>query len=307
MAIVNTWLIILNPTSGNGSGKRKWPVIKELLELNKFDFDYFFTEYSKHGCLLIQNAIKKGYRKVICIGGDGTLHNIINGIMNQNIVPSNLMTVGVIPIGTGNDWVKTHGISKDIKNAILTIKKGKAKTQDIGKITLWEHSGKPIYFMNLSGIGFDGYVVSKVEKYKKFGSMAYLVGAFFGLLSFKNFNSIVTVNSERVSGRTLMVLIGLCRFSGGGMQLTKTADPFDGLFDVSIAKNFTKFDIIKNLMNLFNGKIVNHKKVETFKSTSIKIEMEKQDIPYIQADGELIGRGSFSISIIPKSFAFYSD
>jgi YegS/Rv2252/BmrU family lipid kinase len=307
MAIVNTWLIILNPTSGNGSGKRKWPVIKELLELNKFDFDYFFTEYSKHGCLLIQNAIKKGYRKVICIGGDGTLHNIINGIMNQNIVPSNLMTVGVIPIGTGNDWVKTHGISKDIKNAILTIKKGKAKTQDIGKITLWEHSGKPIYFMNLSGIGFDGYVVSKVEKYKKFGSMAYLVGAFFGLLSFKNFNSIVTVNSERVSGRTLMVLIGLCQFSGGGMQLTKTADPFDGLFDVSIAKNFTKFDIIKNLMNLFNGKIVNHKKVETFKSTSIKIEMEKQDIPYIQADGELIGRGSFSISIIPKSFAFYSD
>ena len=307
MAIFNTWFVILNPTSGNRSGKRKWPVIKELLELNKFDFDYAFTEYATHGCLLIQNAIEKGFRKIICIGGDGTLHNIVNGIMNQALVPSNLITVGVIPIGTGNDWVKTYRISKDIKNAILTIKKGQVKTQDIGKISFLKHPGKPVYFMNLSGIGFDGYVVSKVKKYKKFGSLAYLIGAFFGLLSFKNFYSNVTVNSERISGRTLMVLIGLCRFSGGGMQLTKTPDPFDGLFDVSIAKNFTKFDIIKNLINIFNGMIVNHKKVSTFKSSSIHIEMESHDLLYIQADGELVGHGNFSITIIPRRFAFYCD
>ena len=162
-------------------------------------------------------------------------------------------------------------------------------------------------FLNISGIGFDGYVVSKVEKYKKFGPMAYLIGAIFGLLSFKNFNSNVTVNSEKINGKTLMVLIGLCKFSGGGMQLTKTPDAFDGLFDVSIAKNFSKLDIIKNLINLFNGKIVNHKKVATFKSASIHIDMDPHDLPYIQADGELVGHGNFSITIIPKSFAFYCN
>lgn len=307
MAILNTWFVIINPTSGNRSGKRKWPVIKELLESNMFDFDYAFTEYSKHGCLLIQNAIDKGFRKIICIGGDGTLHNIVNGIMNQALVPSNLISVGIIPIGTGNDWVKTYGITKDINNAVLTITKGQVKTQDVGKISLPGHPGKPIYFMNLCGIGFDGYVVRKVEKYKVLGAMAYLIGAVFGLLSFKNFISDVTVNSENISGRTLMVLIGLCRFSGGGMQLTKTPDPFDGLFDVSVAKNFKRLDIIKNLINLFNGKIVNHNKVATFKASSIQIETEQNKSPYIQADGEIVGQGDFSVTIIPKSFAFYCD
>lgn len=78
-----TWFVIVNPTSGNGSCKKKWPDILELLKMYEFHFEYVFTEYPNHGIKLTQNAIYQGFRRFICVGGDGTLHHIVNGIMSQ--------------------------------------------------------------------------------------------------------------------------------------------------------------------------------------------------------------------------------
>ncbi|MCF6295378.1 MAG: diacylglycerol kinase family lipid kinase [Flavobacteriaceae bacterium] len=305
MANKKSWFVIINPTSGNGSGKKKWSKIERLLNTYGFDFDYAFTMHQKHSVEIVQQVIDKGFFNIISVGGDGTLHNIVNGIMLQSKMPSTNITVGVIPIGTGNDWIKTHHIPKDIESAIQIIKNGKAKLQDVGKIELLDQKKESIYFINLAGVGFDGYVVSRVEKYKRFGALAYLFGTLFGLVSFKNFNSKVRINSENISGKTLMVLIGLCEYSGGGMKLTKKPNPFDGFFDVSVAKNFSKLDILFNAVKLYNGKIVDFKKVVPLIATSIKIEIQEEKLPYIQADGELIGKGGFRASIIPKNFRFY--
>lgn len=305
MTNTNTWFVIINPTSGNGSSKKKWPKILKLLIANNFEIEFKFTQHANHSVEIIQSAVFQGYRKFICVGGDGTLHNIVNGIMIQNIVPSNQIRVGVIPIGTGNDWVKTHGISNNIEKAIQTIKNGTIKTQDVGKILLDSKSLTPTYFINLAGIGFDGFVVSKVNKYKHLGAVAYLSGALLGLFSFKNFKAKVQINSTFIEFKSLMILIGICQYSGGGMQLTKTSNPFDGLLDVSLVKDIGKLDIIRNLINLFNGNITNHKKVENHKCQSIKIEIVDTNKPFIQADGELIGTGNICISIISNAFSFY--
>ncbi|MCP5064810.1 MAG: diacylglycerol kinase family lipid kinase [Ignavibacteriae bacterium] len=307
MANSKRWFAIINPTSGNGSSKKKWPQIENLLNTYNFDFDYAFTEHENHSPELIQQAIERGFLNIICVGGDGTLHNIVNGIMNQSKVPSNEVTIGMIPIGTGNDWVKTHNIPNDFEKVIQLIKNGNIKTQDLGKIEFINEDRKPIYFNNLAGVGFDGFVVSKVHKYKHFGAIAYLVGAAMGLFSFKNFKSNTVVDAKEFNSKTLMVLVGLCNYSGGGMQLTKEANPFDGLFDISIAKNIGKLDIIRNLTKLFNGKIVNHKKVETLKSDSISITIDEDELPFIQADGELIGKGNIVVYIVPKAFSFYGN
>ncbi len=104
-----------------------------------------------------------------------------------------------------------------------------------------------------------------------------------------------------------MVLVGLCQYSGGGMQLTKNPNPFDGLLDISIAKDLSKLDIIKNVNKLFNGKITNIKKVQSFKSDKVKIEVKQKDLPFVQADGELIGTGDISVTIIPKAFSFFAN
>lgn len=304
-ATSKTWFVIINPISGNGSSKKKWPYIERLLKHYKFNFEYAFTQYDKHSVELVQNAIKKNITNIISIGGDGTLHNIVNGIMLQKLIPSQKVTVGVIPIGTGNDWVKTHNIPKKIEAAIQVIKNGNISQQDLGKIEFINNDKPAVFFNNLAGVGFDGYIVNNVTKYKHIGSLAYLYGALLGLFSFKNFDSKTYINSKEISGKTLMVLIGLCKYSGGGMQLTKNPNPFDGLLDISIAKNLSKLDIIKNMGKLFNGRITNHKKVDSFKSTAVKIEIEHVDAPFIQADGELIGTGGISVTLIPKAFSFY--
>lgn len=301
------WFVIVNPTSGNGQSKHKWPRIKALLKAQGFDFDFAFTQYDKHSLELVQNAIEQNVLNIICVGGDGTLHNIVNGIMNQNTVPSNDIRVGMIPIGTGNDWVKTHQIPNDIETSINIIKKGATRLQDLGKIEFLNEGKNPVYFNNLAGVGFDGFVVSKVHKYKHFGAVAYLVGAFLGLFSFKNFQATVRVDKAVIKSKTLMAVIGLCRYSGGGMQLTETPNPFDGLFDISIAKNIGKWDIIRNLRKLFNGTIVSHQKVDCFKNNVIIIDVDSTNLPFIQADGELIGKGGVKISIVPKAFSFYGN
>jgi YegS/Rv2252/BmrU family lipid kinase len=301
------WLVILNPTSGQGSSQKKWPKIKQLLDHYGFQYQLEITQYPKHSIRIVHDYIEKGFRHFICIGGDGTLHNIVNGIMSQNITLSQNIHVGIIPIGTGNDWVKTHHISNVMESAIKTILKGNLQCQDIGKIEIMGENLKPVYFNNMAGIGFDAYVVSKVNTLKKVGKFSYLLGAMLGLFSFKNFNCEVYINSKlQYSGKVLMVLVGLCKYSGGGMQLTKNPNAFDGVFDVSIAKNLSKFEIIKKLGHLFNGKITNHLKVESLQTHTIEIKPTEKALPFIQADGELLGKGNFKISIIEKAFSFYA-
>ena len=98
-----------------------------------------------------------------------------------------------------------------------------------------------------------------------------------------------------------MILFGICRYSGGGMQMTKESDPKDGLLDITIAKNFSFLDLVLNLPKLYNGKIVAHEKVDNFKATSVKIIEKSKPKSYIEADGELIGTGSLKVSVIPNA------
>jgi diacylglycerol kinase family enzyme len=104
-----------------------------------------------------------------------------------------------------------------------------------------------------------------------------------------------------------MVLVGLCKYSGGGMRLTNTPNPKDGLFDVSIAKDLTSFDIIKNLFNLNNGNIVNHSKVENHKTSELTIIINSEHSPFVQADGELLGKNDIRLHVVPNAFSFYSN
>lgn len=306
MKPLKPWFVIVNPTSGNGSGKRKWPKIKSFLELEGFEFEFAFTKYENHSVELVQGAINVGVKNIIAIGGDGTLHNIINGINKQESVAPSDIAIGVIPIGTGNDWIKTYNIPLSVDKAIKIIKSGNTIQQDLGRIEFLDNDSQSVFFNNLAGIGFDGYIVSIVGKYKYLGPLAYLVGAVVGLFSFKAFLTTIKLNGKEIKTRSLMVLTGICRYSGGGMQLTEEPNPHDGLFDVSIAKNLNKLEIIKNLFRLFNGNIVKHSKVDTYKVSELSIVIDSDDKPYIQADGELIGKGNIRLEVIPKAFSFFT-
>jgi len=299
--MVNSWFIIVNPIAGNLKFSTAWKKIQLLLDVRKINYSFAVTLYSRHEVELVQNAIQKGFRNIISVGGDGTLHHVVNGIMIQRYVKSSDITIGVIPLGTGNDWIKTYNIPNNIEKAIELIHYKKTILQDIGVANT--ENNKVSYFNNVAGLGYDGYTVNKLKKMKSFGAVAYLLSGLAGFLFYKKTIFKINFNSKSIETNCLMTMVGVCKFSGGGMQFTKDVNTTDGLFDITIVKNLNIFDIISNIKKLYNGHIVHHKKVETYKTDIITV-IPQASKPYIQADGELIGVGKVTFKIISKAINF---
>ena len=296
-----SWFIIANPIAGNGKFSKQWKEIQQVLNNKNIDYSFVFTQFSKHEIELVQNAIQQGFRNIISVGGDGTLHNIVNGVMMQRYVKSSDITIAVLPIGTGNDWIKTYNIPNNIKKAIDIISERKTILQDIGQIEI--ATGKISYFNNVAGLGYDGYIAKKLQELKRLGSISYLIAGIYGFLFYKKSIFKIAMNQTIIETTCLITMVSICKFSGGGMQFSKKGDPIDGLFDITIVKNITLLDLILNIKKLYNGKIVAHPKVATYKTNKIIVDPQNSK-PFIQADGELIGTGTATFSLIEKGIHF---
>ncbi len=117
------WLVIVNPNAGSRKGEKDWPKIKEILNSKGFSFEAVFTKNRNHAISLTASMITEGYRKIIVIGGDGTMNEVVNGIFIQQACSPDDIVVGIIPVGTGNDWGRMYKVPKKYKQAIKVIKK----------------------------------------------------------------------------------------------------------------------------------------------------------------------------------------
>lgn len=301
--MLHTFYIIINPTSGMGKAKQNWKKINDLINKYEFDYEYKFSEYSKHETELVKEAIRKGYRKIISIGGDGTLFNILNGVMTQEYINPLDIEIGVIPIGTGNDWTRSHKIPRNFEKAIQIIKEGKTVQQDVGYIELLNEN-KSAYFNILAGSGFVGHVVHKTNKIKKVGPLAFALGTLLSLAGHKLNTLKIHINDEIIDTKSLLTIVGNLKYTGGGMQLTKNPNSLDGLLDVTIARHINKPTIVGNIFNLFNGKIVNHRLVSNYKTDKLKIEIEDNSDSFVIADGEMLGKGGYQVELIPLAVTY---
>ena len=300
--MLNSFFIVVNPYSGNGNFKKSWETITYILKLKNINFSYSFTEYRKHEVILVDKAIEQGYRNIISVGGDGTLHHVVNGIMKQRYIKTSKIKLGVIPLGTGNDWIRTYNIPNSIEKSIDVILKNTTVLQDIGCIKLL--NGKKEYFNNLAGTGYDGYVVKNLNYLKKMGSLAFLVSGLYSLFSYKKTKYKIIINNKTINERCLMILFGICKYSGGGLRVTKDPNPKDGLLDITIVKNISFLDLLFNIPKLYNGDIIHHRKVTNYKTRELKILDNYNST--IEADGEIIGNGSLNVTIIKDALQFFS-
>lgn len=300
---IKSWFLIVNPSSGNKNFNKSWNTIRNLLKLKNIQYSFAFTKYTKHETILTEDVIKKGYTNIICVGGDGTLHHIVNGVMSQTYIKPSKIKLGIIPLGTGNDWIKTYSIPNSIEKSIDIIKKNTTSLQDIGCITLL--NGKKEYFNNLAGIGYDGYVVKNLNYLKKIGSLAFLLSGLYSLFSYKKTKYGITIKNKTIHEKCLMIVFGICKYSGGGLRVTKNPSPTDGLLDITIVKNISLLDLLFNIPKLYSGTIVHHKKIDNYKVKEIKIVDKYNSI--IEADGEIIGTGSLHVNIYHNAIHFFID
>ena len=299
----NDWLVIVNPNSGNGKGKKDWMLISSSLENHGLIWSEAFTERKGHAIGLTKEAIAVGYRKILCVGGDGTLNEIVNGVFNQNISPTGDITLGIIPVGTGNDWGRMFGIPLNYEGAIQIIKDEKTMLHDIGSVTYYNGPVKSErYFINIAGLGFESVVVKRTNVQKDNGNSGkaiYFYNLLMSLISYKNTKAEIVIDGNKTEANIFSLNVGNGKYCGGGMRQTPFAVPDDGILDVTIIKGMGKIEIIMNLKILYDGSILDHPKVEGHKCKNVIVRSDS--VLYVEADGESLGHTPAEFNIIPSS------
>ena len=296
------WFVIVNPNAGNGKGKKDWVQISSNLKKHELIWSEYFTDRKGDAINVSQEAIASGYRKILCVGGDGTLNEIVNGAFIQTICPTKDIILGLIPVGTGNDWGRMFGIPLNYQKAIDIIQEEKTMLHDIGRINYFNGTEKcERYFINIAGLGFESVVVKRtnVQKDKgKSGKAIYFYNLLMSLISYKNTNAEIVIDGNKTEANIFSLNVGNGRYCGGGMRQTPFAVPDDGILDVTIIKGMGKTEIILNLKILYNGTILDHPKVDGYKCKNIIVRSDS--LLYVEADGESLGHTPAEFSIIPS-------
>jgi YegS/Rv2252/BmrU family lipid kinase len=300
---VKEWFFIVNPNAGSRKCEKDWPEILKQTHKKGLDFDFKLTEYRLHATEIAQSAILRGYRKLVVVGGDGTLNEVVNGVLSQKTVSSVDICVGMITVGTGNDWGRMFQIPHDYKEAIDVLIKGDTFLQDGGIVTYQNsHSTKERYFVNIAGIGFDAAVVEQTNHMKDGGSggtYAYLKSLVTSLIRYKPTRIKIEVDGRKIENDVFSMSVGICKYNGGGMMQLPDAVPNDGLFDITVINKISRGDVILSLPKLYNGKIGSHPKVSTYSGERVLVQ---SDPPiYLETDGESLGHTPLEFKIIPKS------
>ena len=293
------WLVILNPHAGSGRGKKDQAEILKSLSESELLYTLVVSEYPKHTIQLTIQAIADGYRQIIVAGGDGTLNEAVNGIFLQTVCAPEEITVGVIPVGTGNDWIKTFGIPNDYRAAVKIIKTGNSMQQDVGRIEFNENNSvRTWYFANMAGFGFDAMVADKTNNLKdkgKNGISLYLQALGSSFWNFQTAKTLVVIDGQEFDELIFSVSIGIGKFNGGGMMQAPAAVPDNGLFQVTIIREIGLFGILQNLGGLYSGEFVKDRRVSTHSAKQIFISGAHPVAG--EADGEILGNHEFEINM----------
>ncbi|MEZ4886740.1 MAG: diacylglycerol kinase family lipid kinase [Chitinophagales bacterium] len=298
------WSVIINPTAGGGKAEKQWhQKIAPLLQQKNIFHQTAFTQSAGHASKLTQQLIETGSRHILAVGGDGTFHEVANGIMNQTIVASTEITFAVIPVGTGNDWIRSLEIPSELEAAIHILQNGTTFLQDIGLVTFMNQykEQEHRYFINVAGAGFDGYVAYRMGKsLKRFGQFTYFWELLKGIVSFQNIPIQLQSGSFQSDTPIFMLNVGIGKYLGSGMKVVPNAVLDDGLFDVTFIEKASKMEVLGQLNGLYDGSFIHFHKVKYFQTTQISIEATGKTLLYVQADGELLGFAPLQFEILPK-------
>ena len=297
------WLMIVNPNAGIKKGTKDWPGILRLLRNEQVDFEFRTTKSRGHAIEITKESISSGYRYICVVGGDGTLNEVLNGIMNQTIVPTTEITLGMIPVGTGNDWCRMFDVPFDYLKAIHVLERKKTFLQDAGKVTYYHNEEKVMrYFMNVAGMGYDALVNKKTNLLKekgKGGPLIYLYFVFASLFQFKFIDAVIEVDGKVMfKGEIFSMNVGICQYNGGGMIQVPYAIADDGMMDLTLIKKTGKWKVVRYAHKLFDGTLVNLPIVATFRGENIRIRSTGK--VFLETDGESLGHTPFTFEILPR-------
>jgi len=286
--------------------KQFWDNIKN--KLNELQINYITHETSTddEAKELIIDLCKKGERHYIVVGGDGSLNIFTNAVFESQIDSSEIYAA-FIPLGTGNDWCRTHGYSRFYLDAIDTLIKGNFIRHDVGLVEtiIDDKVTDARYFVNIAGFGFDGAVIYNASKKenKYFHKQMYLINLLTTLFKYKSQPVALKSDDFTFTKDIFTIAIGICQYNGNGMRQCPDAISNDGLFDVVITEKISATKVMLNIKNLFMGTHVKKmKEVSVYRTNYLEIDTK----PFIhgEVEGEVLTTGNYRIRCLPSAINF---
>jgi diacylglycerol kinase (ATP) len=289
--------LIINQTAGGGKARKLLPKILKIFNRIGLSYHISYTTCPGGATSLARQAADNGAEIIVSVGGDGTINEIINGILTSNNQPS----LGIIPAGWGNDFIKSTSIPKDIYQACQVIKEGKTKTIDLALIN------QQTYFANVCGIGFDAEITALANQiktnhsnWKSLSAYVYVFAAIKKLLSpIPSFQLKITIDDQVIEEDILFLAIANGRVEGGKFNIAPDARIDDGLLDIWIIQKMARGRCLRLLPKAIKGNHKDEPEVSFFRGKNILIEAYEPITA--QVAGEiLIPQKKYQIEILPK-------
>jgi diacylglycerol kinase (ATP) len=295
---------IVNPNAGGGSTGAKWPKIAGLARDRLGPFDAYVTAGSGDAQTFAKEAVMNGTSTIVCVGGDGTLNEVVNGLMDVEEQRKAGTAIGYIPNGTGCDFIKSVPIPRDPEAALQRIRQRSLRTIDLGRLVFLNHEGRRAvrYFHNVTSFGLGGEVDERVNRTsKRFGPfLSFIWATLISILVYGKKRVTLKVDDTyegEVSVWNVAVANG--QYHGGGMWVAPGAEVDDGSLDVTVVGDLSLAGVFRNLPNLYNGKIFQVQKVFGLKGKTISASSDQRVL--LDVDGEQPGTLPVTVEMVPAA------
>jgi diacylglycerol kinase (ATP) len=266
--------VIYNPNAGKGKGRRLFGRVEKLLKANELVFDVYETTGPNHASELAREAVARGAATVVAAGGDGTVREVVTGLAGSAV------RMGIIPIGSGNDFTKSVGVPRDLAAACAAIRAGRVCRIDLGRVG-------NVRFANAVGIGFDALVVVEANRMRWLRGLPLYVGSVLkATLRFDCPRTTIELDGERLDQSILLTACANGEWYGGGFHIAPRAKPDDGLLDVCVIAAVSRWRIMEKLLSVIRGTHESLPEVKFFRAR--RIAFTSPDVLYVQADGDLL-------------------
>jgi diacylglycerol kinase (ATP) len=289
-------LVILNPWAGRGTAGRRQPELEQALRETGVDFAIVTTHAVGGAIELAWQGVERGYERIVAVGGDGTINEVVNGIKGAEASLGRRARLGVIPLGTGSDFIKAlDGVeANDIHGGVRRAVGERMRAVDLGRVRVGDNT--PRFFINALGVGLDAQVAAESLKLTKLKGLAvYLVAIIRALANYKAHPMTVEYDGNRVHRRLLFASSANGRCQGGGFWLTPDALVDDGLLDLCMVDNMRLDEIIRYIPKLMEGTHTGLKQVTMGRARNISVTCAAP-IP-VATDGEVIATDARSIIV----------
>ena len=294
-------LVIVNPRSSNGATGRRWARVEATLRDSLGDLEVVRTRAPRDAERIAREAVLDGVERLVVAGGDGTLSEIVTGLLAADLAQR--AEIGVLPLGSGGDFMRTLGIPPRPDDAIAALAGGKTRRLDAGRATYTLDSGRVAtsYFLNIASLGVSALITRFVNATGKGmgGRAAFLMGSIRGILGFNPEPLSVRVDGEIVhEGPTVLATVANGRWFGGGMHVAPQARPDDAELDIVIIGALTKLQLLRRLPLLYSGTHLDDPAVASFRGRRVEFEAAPGTV-HIEVDGEPLGSAPVEIEVLP--------